>query len=131
VRDWRGPVALVLAFGVSIALVAGVLLPEITPGPLTTEEVGLVSTLSGAVIGAIAAYLGSTRFESHHRHEGSTMQENIESPEREGDEPVEPEPVPAPDEPVEPEPTVEPDPDAPPESPDEEMGAMSGDSEGE
>lgn len=123
-KDWRGLTAFVLAVGVSIALVAGMLAAELTNGPLTTEEVGLLSTLSGAVIGAVATYLGT-----HQRHEGTPMQEQHEAPEREGDEPVEPEPVP--DETVEPEPTVEPDPDAPPASADEEMDAMSGDENGE
>lgn len=124
-RDWRGLIALVLAIGVSVALVAGILTAELAGGPITSEEVGLISTLSGAVIGAIASYLGS----QHYRHEGEPMQEQYETPEREGDEPVEPEP--APDETVEPEPTVDPDPDAPPESADEEMDAMSGDENGE
>lgn len=57
-RDWRGPIAFVLAVGVSVALVSGVLTSELTPGAVTTQEVSFLSTLGGAVVGALAAYLG-------------------------------------------------------------------------
>jgi hypothetical protein len=58
VRDWRGLIALILAVGVSIALVAGVLTAELTPTQVTSEEIAFLSTLGGASVGAIAAYLG-------------------------------------------------------------------------
>lgn len=57
-RDWRGVVALVLATGVSVALVAGVLTAELTPTKVTSEEIAFLSTLGGASVGAVAAYLG-------------------------------------------------------------------------
>ena len=57
-RDWRGVVALVLAVGVAIALVAGVLTAELTPTKVTSEEIAFLSTLGGASVGAVAAYLG-------------------------------------------------------------------------
>lgn len=63
-RDWRGIIALVLAVGVSIALVAGVLTAELTPTRITSEEIAFLSTLGGASVGAIAAYLGIRHFDS-------------------------------------------------------------------
>lgn len=59
--DWRGPIVFVLACGVSLALFAGIVIAELTPGPPSTEELGLFSTLAGAIIGAVAAYLGTHR----------------------------------------------------------------------
>lgn len=84
--DWRGMAIFVLALGVATAIVAGFLTAELTRGPITSEEVGLISTLGGAAIGAVATYVGIT-------NGGNTME--TERPER--DEPVEPEPVPAPE----------------------------------
>lgn len=57
-KDWRGPVALVLSVGISVALVAGVLTAELTPTKVTSEEIAFLSTLGGASVGAVAAYLG-------------------------------------------------------------------------
>jgi predicted anti-sigma-YlaC factor YlaD len=57
-RDWHGLVALVLALGVTIALVAGFITAELTPGAVTTEEISLLSTIAGAAVGAVATYLG-------------------------------------------------------------------------
>jgi hypothetical protein len=131
-RDWRGPIVLVLAIGVSITLVTGVVGAEFTPGKVTPEESTFFSTLGGAIAGAVATYLGV-----QHK-EGSSMQTTEVQPER--DEPVEPSPVPPepemPDErpaPVEPErvdepgaPDPEPEPGAPaprPEPDEEPAGA--------
>jgi hypothetical protein len=50
-----------LAIGVAVALIAGVLAVELSPGKVTAEEAGFLSTLGGAAIGALAAYLGSHR----------------------------------------------------------------------
>lgn len=58
-REWRGPIALVLATGVAVALVSGVLAAELTPTKITSEEIAFLSTLGGAAVGAIAAYLGN------------------------------------------------------------------------
>lgn len=90
-RDWRGPVAVILAVGISAAIVAGVLAAELTPTKITTEEISLFSTLGGAVIGAIAAFLGSRPDRSNM----TTQDPSIPA------EPPEDEPTPA--EPAEPE----------------------------
>jgi hypothetical protein len=110
-RDWRGPIVLVLAVGVSITLVVGVTGAVWTPGKVTAEESTFFSTLGGAIVGAVATYLGV-----QHK-EGSNM-ETETRPER--DEPVEPSPVPpepeTPDErpePVEPGPERVDEPGAP------------------
>ena len=122
---------MVLALGVAIALVSGVLTAELTPNAVTPQETTFLSTLGGAMVGALATYLGVTHI---NRPNGGNDMET-ETPER--DEPVEPsapepeptEPEPEPTEP-EPEPT-EPEPEpapAPPEPdpdfPDEEVDDM-------
>ena len=97
--DWV--VALVLAVGVSVALVAGVLTAELTPTKVTSEEIAFLSTLGGASVGAVAAYLG-TRHASPQKERRMTTED-----------PTTPDPEPIPDpepEPTEPEPT-EPEPD--------------------
>lgn len=91
-RDWRGLIALVLSVGVAVALVSGVLTAELTPTKITSEEIAFLSTLGGATVGAIAAYLGI-------HTDRSDMTEDPQDP----TEPTEPEPT-------EPEPT-EPEPD--------------------
>jgi hypothetical protein len=90
VRNWRGLIALVLAAGVSIALISGVLTAELTPRKVTSEEIAFLSTLGGAAVGAIAAYLGN------HTTDRSDMTDDPQDP----TEPTEPEP-----DPTEPEPT--------------------------
>ena len=116
-QDWRGPIAFVLACGVSVALVGGIITAELTPGAVTTQEVSLFSTLAGAIVGAVAAYLGI-----QHNGGNDSMRETTETPERppERDEPVEPEPVPAPDDTPEPVPETEPVPPEPVPEPAEE-----------
>ena len=86
-RNWRGLIALVLAAGVSIALISGVLTAELTPRKVTSEEIAFLSTLGGAAVGAIAAYLGN------HHTTGSSEMTDEETP----TEPTEPEPDPEPE----------------------------------
>jgi branched-subunit amino acid ABC-type transport system permease component len=81
VNDWRGLIALVLSVGVAVALVAGVLTAELTPTKVTSEEIAFLSTLGGASVGAVAAYLGI-------RHRGDD--EPPEPPEPEQSEEEEP-----------------------------------------
>ena len=107
--DWV--VALVLAIGVSVALVAGVLTAELTPTKVTSEEIAFLSTLGGASVGAVAAYLG-TRHASPQKERRMTTED-----------PTTPDPTPDP----EPEPT---DPDTPDEA-DEPETPLIGDDEGE
>jgi outer membrane biosynthesis protein TonB len=117
-RDWRGPIVLVLAVGVAVTLVTGVVGAEFTPGKVTPEESTFFSTLGGAIVGAVATYLGV-----QHKEGSSKMSQTETVPER--DEPVEPQPVPEPQQPEPEQPDerpsepTEPDPQPNPE-PDEE-----------
>jgi hypothetical protein len=133
VRDWRGPIALILAVGVAVAFCSGVVIAEISPNMVTEQETTFFSTLGGAIMGALATYLGVTHI---NRPNGGNDMET-ETPER--DEPVEPsapEPEPTEPEPEEAPPPVPPDEESerqeqveptPPESEDEEVEAMAGD----
>lgn len=59
--DWRGPIALVLAVGVIAVLVVAEILAATNPartGGLTPEEASTASTVFGALVGAVAVYLG-------------------------------------------------------------------------
>ena len=127
-RDWRGLIALILALGVALAFLSGVIIAEVSPNMITEQETTFFSTLGGAIMGALATYLGVQHLSTNG---GKSME--TETPER--DEPVEPEPVP-----VEPEPEHEPEPappdkesdeqeqiePTPPESEEEEVEAMTG-----
>lgn len=84
--------ALVLAIGVSVALVAGVLTAELTPTKVTSEEIAFLSTLGGASVGAVAAYLG-TRHASPQKERRMTTED-----------PTTPDPEPIPDPEPDPEP---------------------------
>ena len=84
--------ALVLAIGVSVALVAGVLTAELTPTKVTSEEIAFLSTLGGASVGAVAAYLG-TRHASPQKEPRMTTED-----------PTTPDPEPIPDPEPDPEP---------------------------
>lgn len=99
-RNWRGLIALVLAAGVSIALVSGVLTAELTPRKVTSEEIAFLSTLGGAAVGAIAAYLGNHTTDRSHMTDEETPTEPTE-PEPTEPEPTEPEPEPQPAETLE------------------------------
>lgn len=60
-RDWAGPIALVLAAGVSIALCTSLIIITLSPKPLDAELMAVVTTLAGAAVGAVGTYLGITR----------------------------------------------------------------------
>lgn len=79
-KDWRGPIAFVLAIGVAVTLVAGIVTAELTPGPVTTQEVSLLSTIAGAIVGAVAAYLG---IQSNNNRRSNSMETQTPEPEPE------------------------------------------------
>jgi hypothetical protein len=108
--DWRGPIAFILALGVATALVSGVLSAEITPGKVTSQEVSFFSTLGGAIVGAVATYLGV-----QHRPKG---REDMQETETTDTTPAEPEPAPA--QPRQPEQPAPAQPEQQPEQPDED-----------
>jgi hypothetical protein len=64
--DWRGYIAFVLALGLSAGWCTSIILsagPR-TP-PIGEETATLLSTLGGAMVGAVATYLGMGRRERH------------------------------------------------------------------
>lgn len=81
-----------LAAGISIALVTGVLTAELTPRKITSEEIAFLSTLGGAAVGAVSAYLGI-----RHNDRSDMTTEDPRPTEPTEPEPTEPEPEPAPD----------------------------------
>ena len=61
--DWRGLIALVIAAGVVATLIGAEFLAAHNPARatgLTSEEANTVSTVLGALIGAVAVYLGGS-----------------------------------------------------------------------
>lgn len=57
--SWSGLVAVVLALGVVAGIVILALSEYFSPEHVTGEEATLLSTVLGAAIGAVAAYLGA------------------------------------------------------------------------
>jgi len=56
--SWPGVVAIILALGISTALIVGIVSAELTKKGITQAESNLLSTLGGASVGAVATYLG-------------------------------------------------------------------------
>jgi uncharacterized membrane protein len=59
--DPRGLAAVILAVGISVALVASLVGALISSRVLSQEEVALISGVVGAAVGAVATYLGGGR----------------------------------------------------------------------
>jgi hypothetical protein len=61
--EWRAVIALILALGAAITLVVLALseLDHGTAGHISEAESTLLATALGAVVGAVATYMGSTR----------------------------------------------------------------------
>jgi hypothetical protein len=57
-RDKRGLAAIILAVGVTIALVTIAIGAAIHTGPISAEESTLIATVMGAAVGALATFLG-------------------------------------------------------------------------
>jgi hypothetical protein len=61
-RDWRGYIAFTLALGISVGWATGLILSASARTPPIGENTAqLLSTLGGAMVGAVAAYLGMGR----------------------------------------------------------------------
>lgn len=60
--DWRGYIAFVMALGIAIGFGAAIIMSASarTP-PISDTTATLLSTLGGAMIGAVATYLGMGR----------------------------------------------------------------------
>lgn len=59
--DLHGVVALVVAFGVMVAIVAMAITASIRGHEFSPDELTVVATILGAAIGAVATYLGGGR----------------------------------------------------------------------
>ena len=77
--NWTGLCACILAVGVTLALVLIVLGPLLQDRPFTEQGAQLVSTLAGAAVGALGAYLGLSRQQERTR-EDETKEEDDEHP---------------------------------------------------
>lgn len=68
-RDWRGYVAFILAVGLSVGWATGLIMSASSRTPPIGENTAqLLSTLGGAMVGAVAAYLGMGRRERKDEH---------------------------------------------------------------
>jgi hypothetical protein len=63
--DWAGAVVMVLALGVSLSMVVGIIGAVVRQTPVSEARAQLFTTLFGAAIGAIASYLGMARARQH------------------------------------------------------------------
>jgi putative Mn2+ efflux pump MntP len=61
-HDPRGLAAVILATGLALSLLALAVGTEVTDRQISMEEAALMSTVLGAVVGAIATYLGGAVF---------------------------------------------------------------------
>jgi hypothetical protein len=57
--EWAGLIALVLALGVAISMVAALVGTMLTNEPISSEKASLLSTLTGAAIGVVGTYIGA------------------------------------------------------------------------
>lgn len=59
-KDWRAVVAIILAVGVSGALIGLTVMEILRDGSVTEAEATVFSTALGAAVGAVATYLGGS-----------------------------------------------------------------------
>lgn len=57
---WAGPIALVLAAGVAVALAAAIIIIALDHKTDSTSLEAVLTTLAGAAVGAVGTYLGTT-----------------------------------------------------------------------
>lgn len=81
--DWTGASAFVLAVGVAVSLVVG-FIGAIQYETISPQGAELLSTLGGAVVGAVATYLGVGRREQMRRsdHRSEDEPERIKATDR-------------------------------------------------
>jgi hypothetical protein len=60
-NNWPGLVAVILAAGVAICVIALALGTATQSGPISQEDATLLSTVLGAAVGATATFLGTNR----------------------------------------------------------------------
>lgn len=58
--SWPGFISLLLALGVSITLCATFIIISLEPHPISQQFAGVLSALSGATVGAVATFIGSS-----------------------------------------------------------------------
>jgi hypothetical protein len=59
IGNWTGPIAFVLALGISVALATSLIVIALHPVPLDGPLESVLTTLAGAAVGAVATYLGT------------------------------------------------------------------------
>jgi uncharacterized membrane protein len=70
--DWHGIVAVILAGGVAVTLILELVNIILRDGHVTEVEATILSTAFGAMIGAVATYLGGKDEHRFHTHEDVT-----------------------------------------------------------
>lgn len=60
-EGWHALVAVILATGVTVAVIVLAVFELVSPGHVTGEESTLLSTVLGTMVGAAAGYLGTGR----------------------------------------------------------------------
>lgn len=59
--NWAGRIAFILTCAIAISLCAAIIIVALTPEPLDQSFGAVITTLTGAAVGAVATYLGTTR----------------------------------------------------------------------
>jgi threonine/homoserine/homoserine lactone efflux protein len=58
--SWPGAIALILAVGIAIALCVSLIVVALSTTAVSQQFASVLSALSGAAVGAVATYLGTT-----------------------------------------------------------------------
>lgn len=59
--NWAGRIAFILTCAIAISLCAAIIIVALTPEPLDQSFGAVITTLTGAAVGAVATYLGTSR----------------------------------------------------------------------
>lgn len=72
--DWHGAVALILALSVGVGFAVAMVGATVQHEPISQQGAALLNTLGGALIGAVAGWLGGAAVErAQHHQEDTTM----------------------------------------------------------
>lgn len=76
--SWHGFVASILALSVAVGFAAAMVGATVQAEPITQQGAALLNTLGGALIGAVAGWLGGAALERNLRSEGTKMSDQHE-----------------------------------------------------